>query len=342
MPEKLLPTTVVGSYPQPTWLVDRAMLLSNNPPRVRLKKVWRIREEDLEAAQDDATRLVVSDMERAGIDIVSDGEVRRESYFNRFATALDGVDIDQPAMVPDRTGKPMPVPRVTGPVRRLHDVQVRDTRFLRSITDRAIKMTMPGPFTMAQLARDEYYGDPAKLAFAYADAVRAELADIKAAGADVVQLDEPYLQAKPEAARQYGIEAIDRALSGIPGTTVVHMCFGYAYAVKDKPSGYSFLPELEACHAHQVSIEAAQPMLDTAILKSLPSKSVMVGVLDLGDTAVESAQDVAFRLRAALEHVPAERLVVAPDCGMKYLSRETAFGKLKAMAEGAAIVRAEL
>jgi len=342
MLEKLLPTTVVGSYPQPIWLVDRAMLLSNNPPRVRLKQVWRIREEDLEAAQDDATRLVVADMELAGIDIVSDGEVRRESYFNRFATALDGVDIDEPAMVPDRTGKPMPVPRVTGPVRRLHDVQVRDTRFLRSITDRTIKMTMPGPFTMAQLARDEFYGDPAKLAFAYADAVRAELADIKAAGANVVQLDEPYLQAKPEAARQYGIEAIDRALSGIPGTTVVHMCFGYAYAVKDKPSGYSFLPELETCHAHQVSVEAAQPKLDTTILKSLPSKSVMVGVLDLGDEAVESAPDVASRIRAALEHVPAERLVVAPDCGMKYLPRETAFGKLKAMAEGAAIVRAEL
>lgn len=342
MTAHLLPTTVVGSYPQPAWLVDRDMLLSNNPPRVRLKQVWRIRDEDLEAAQDDATRLVVGDMERAGIDIVSDGEVRRESYFNRFATALEGVDIDTPAMMPDRTGKPMAVPRVTGPIRRRHAVQVRDTAFLRAITDRAIKMTMPGPFTMAQLAQDEHYGDPGKLALAYAEAVNAELVDIKAAGADIVQLDEPYLQAKPDAARQYGIAAIDRALAGIAGTTVVHMCFGYAYAVKDKPSGYSFLPELGRCRAHQVSIEAAQPRLDPAALEGLPSKTVMVGVLDLGDPEIESAETVAQRIRAALAHVPAERLVVAPDCGMKYLPRETAFGKLKAMAEGTARVRREL
>jgi len=338
----LLPTTVVGSYPQPDWLIDRDLLLTHGPPRVRMREVWRVDERFVEAAQDDATRLAIADMERAGLDIVSDGEIRRESYFNRFATALSGIDIDQPGIVLNRSGKATPVPRVIGQVKRLRPVEKRATEFLRRHTSRAIKVTLPGPFTMTQLAKDEHYGDDRALAMDYADAVNAEARDLKAAGADFIQLDEPYLQAHPEHARRYGIEAIDRALAGIEGPTIVHVCFGYAYVVKDKPSGYSFLPELDRCRAAQISIEAAQPHLDLAILAALPTKTMMVGVLDLGDAAIETPATVASRLGEALAHISPERLVVAPDCGMKYLPRDVAFGKLAAMVEGTRLVRARL
>jgi len=337
-----LPTTIVGSYPQPDWLIDRDMLMTHGPPRVRMREIWRVEEPFLEQAQDDATRLAIRDMEVAGLDIVSDGEIRRESYFNRFATALSGIDVDEPGVVLGRTGKPTPVPRVTGPVRRLRPVELRDVEFLRRHTEKPIKITLPGPFTMTQLAKDEFYGDDAALARAYADAVNQEARDLKAAGADYIQLDEPYLQAQPQKARAYGIEAIDRALAGVVGPTIVHMCFGYAYVVKDKPSGYSFLPELDRCGAAQISIEAAQPRLDLGILATLASKSLMVGVIDLGDPAIETPDIVARRIRAALNHVDAERLVIAPDCGMKYLTRDVAFAKLSAMVEGARQVRATL
>jgi 5-methyltetrahydropteroyltriglutamate--homocysteine methyltransferase len=338
----LLPTTLVGSFPQPEWLIDREMLVTEGPPRVRLREIWRVDERFLEAAQDDATRFAVADMERLGLDIVSDGEIRRESYFNRFATALSGIDIDQPGMVVNRRGKAVPVPRVVGKVKRLRPVEVRDAEFLRRHTSLPIKVTLPGPFTMTQLAKDEHYGDARALAMDYADAVNAEARDLKAAGVDFVQLDEPYLQAHPEEARRYGIEAIDRALAGVAGPTVVHMCFGYAHVVKDKPSGYSFLSELDRCHAAQISIEAAQPRLDLSVLAALPTKTIMVGVLDLGDTTVETPATVVARLEQALAHIPPERLVVAPDCGMKYLPREVAFGKVAAMVEGARQVRAKL
>jgi len=338
----LLPTTVVGSYPQPDWLIDRDMLMTHGPPRVRMREIWRVAEPFLEQAQDDATRLAIRDMEVAGLDIVSDGEIRRESYFNRFATALSGIDVDEPGMVLGRTGKPTLVPRVTGPVRRLRPVGLRDVEFLRRHTGRPIKITLPGPFTMTQLAKDEFYGDEAALALAYADAVNQEARDLKAAGADYIQLDEPYLQAQPQKARAYGIEAIDRALAGVAGPTIVHMCFGYAYVVKDKPSGYSFLPELDKCRAAQISIEAAQPRLDLGVLAALASKSLMIGVIDLGDPVIETPDIVAARIRAALDHVDAGRLVIAPDCGMKYLTRDVAFAKLSAMVEGARQVRATL
>ena len=336
----LLPTTVVGSYPQPGWLIDRAKL-GAKVPRVRAPEIWRIGETYLEEAQDDATLLAIRDMERAGIDIISDGEMRRESYSNRFATALEGIDIEHPGTTINRSGVPIPVPRVAGPIRRRAAVEVRDVVFLKSNTSKKIKITLPGPFTMAQQAQDDYYKDEEALALAFAAAVNDEIRDLKAAGADVVQIDEPWLQARPERAARYGVKAINRALQGIPGTTVVHLCFGYAAAVKDKPTGYSFLPQLEASSASQISIEAAQPRLDLAVLRDL-SKTLMVGVLDLGTDAVESAGEVANRIRAALKHVHAERLVVAPDCGMKYLTRESAFGKLRALAEGAALVRKEL
>ena len=311
-------------------------------PRVRLREVWRPPGPLLESAQDDATRLAVADMERAGVDIVTDGEVRRESYFNRFATALEGIDLDNHGTMLDRTGREIPVPRVVGPIRRLRLVQVRDTEFLHRITDRPIKMTVPGPFTMSQLAQNDHYPDEASLAEAYADVLNEELRDIKAAGADIVQLDEPYLQARPEAARRFGVAAIDRALRGITGPTVVHICFGYAYVVKDKPSGYSFLPELDGCIADQISIEAAQPRLDPAVLDSLPSKTIMLGALDLGDAGVETSETIIGRVRAALAHIAPDRLVIAPDCGMKYLPRDIAFGKLQAMVEGVGRARAEL
>jgi 5-methyltetrahydropteroyltriglutamate--homocysteine methyltransferase len=341
--DRLIPTTLVGSYPQPGWLVDKEMLLSSGPPRVRMRKVWRVPEELLEEAQDDATLAALHDQERAGIDIVSDGEIRRESYFNRFANALDGIDLDNPGIVPSRSGTPTPVPRVVGAIRRTRPVQVRDVEFLRAQTDQPIKITIPGAFTMAKLALDEYYKDQEALIMAYAEALNEEVRELKAAGADVIQIDEPYMQANPEEADRYGVAAIDRALQGIEGPTVVHLCFGYAYVAKaKKPNGYSFLPQLDACAAEAISIEAAQPKLDPAILERLPSKKVLFGVIDLGTEEVETAELVAERLRGALAHIPAERLIAAPDCGMKYLPRAVAFGKLRALAEGAAIVRKEI
>ena len=333
-----LVTTVVGSYPQPDWLIDRERLGDRLPPRVRARELWRIPEPLLEGAQDDATRLAVQDMERAGVDVITDGEMRRESYSNRFATALDGVDLDEPGVALDRTGHENPVPRVVGPIRRRGPVEVRDVEFLRSITGRRIKITVPGPFTMTHQAQDDHYGDGRSLALAYADAVNAELRDLKAAGADVVQIDEPYLQARPEPAREYAVEAIDRALDGIEGDTVLHTCFGYAHIVHDRPSGYPFLRELNECAATHLSLEAAQPDLDPEVLRELPHKTIVLGVLDLGSGDAETPEVVAGRIRRALEVVPSERLVVAPDCGMKYLPRGLAFRKLQAMVEGARLV----
>jgi 5-methyltetrahydropteroyltriglutamate--homocysteine methyltransferase len=338
----LLPTSLVGSYAQPDWLIDRKELAGRFPPRVRAKELWRVAPEFLDQAQDDATILAIREQERAGLDIITDGEMRRESYSNRFATALEGVDVDNPGTALDRSGHPNPVPRVVGPVRRKHAVEVRDVQFLRANTDRMIKMTVPGPFTMSQQAQDDYYKDPEKLALDYATAVNAEIKDLFAAGADIVQIDEPYMQARPEKARQYGLRALNRALEGVTGTTAVHICFGYAAIIHERPSGYSFLPELEQSAAKQVSIETAQSSLDTAVLKTLPSKTIILGVLDLSDMKVETPETVAARIRRALPHVPAERIIVAPDCGLKYLPREVAFGKMKAMVEGTKIVRREL
>jgi len=337
----LLPTTLVGSYPQPDWLIDRQRL-SKMVPRVRAQDLWRVDPARLEAAQDDATLLAIRDQERAGLDIVTDGEQRRESYSNRFATALEGVDLDHPGKTPNRTGGFSIVPRVIGPIRRRHPVEVRDVEFLRANTDRAIKMTVPGPFTMSAQCQDDFYGDAERLALDYAGAVNAEIKDLFAAGADVVQIDEPWMQSRPDAARRFGVKALARALDGVAGTTAVHICFGYAAVVKDKPSGYSFLAELERSAVDQVSIEAAQPRLDLAVLRELPSKTIILGVIDLADPAVETAETVAERIRRALPFVPAERIVVAPDCGLKYLAREVAFAKMRAMVEGAAIVRREI
>ena len=342
MIDKLLPTTVVGSYVQPDWLVDRDNLKSRLPPRVRAREVWKVAAESLEEAQDAATLVAIRDMERAGVDIVTDGEIRRESYSNRFATALGGIDIDRPGTAIDRTGHPNPVPRIAGPIRRERPIELRDAEFLVANTDRGRKITIPGPFTMTQQAQNDYYPDDESAAMDYAAAVNAEIKELFAAGVDVVQLDEPYVQARPEKARDYAIAAIDRALGGVDGTTAVHLCFGYAHIVHERPGGYSFLPELEACAADQISIEAAQPDLDLSILADLPSKTVMVGVISMGDPAVETAGVVAARIRKALDALPPERIVVAPDCGMKYIARDVAFGKLAAMVEGADIVRREL
>jgi 5-methyltetrahydropteroyltriglutamate--homocysteine methyltransferase len=337
-----LVTTVVGSYPQPSWLIDRKRLADRLPPRVRARELWRVPEPFLEEAQDDATRLAVQDMERAGVEVVTDGEMRRESYSNRFATALEGVDLDDPGVARDRTGHENPVPRVVGPIRRRHAVEVRDVEFLRSITDRRIKITVPGPFTMTQQAQNDHYADDRSLALAYAEAVNEELRDLKSAGADIVQIDEPYLQARPERAREYAVEAINRALDGIDGETVLHTCFGYAHIVKDRLTGYPFLGELADCLATHLSLEAAQPNLDPEVLRNVPGKNIILGVLDLGSTEVETPDVVADRIRKALAMVTPERLVVAPDCGMKYLPRERAFRKLEAMVAGAHMVEDEL
>jgi 5-methyltetrahydropteroyltriglutamate--homocysteine methyltransferase len=342
MTETLLPTTVVGSYPQPDWLIDRDKLTHLPPVRVRAGGLWRVSEPWLEAAQDDATRLAIGDMERAGIDIITDGEIRRESYSNRFATALSGVDLDNPATVMGRTGGTVVVPRIVGPIRRLRPVEVRDVEFLRANTDRTIKITLPGPFTMSRQAKNEFYKDEEELVMDYAAAVNAELRDLKAAGADVIQLDEPWLQARSEEARRLALPAIDRALDGIPGPTALHLCFGYAYVARDKPNVYAFLPELTASKVEQISIEAAQPNLDLRTLDGLGDKTVIFGVISMGDPEPETPDTVAARIRAALEHLAPERLIPAPDCGMKYIPRDLAFAKLKALAEGAAIVRREL
>jgi len=339
----MIPTSLVGSYAQPNWLVDRERLRDRFPPRVRALELWRVDPAYLEEAQDDATRLAIADMERAGLDIVSDGEIRRESYFNRFATALDGIDIDNPAEVEGRNKTRQIVPRVIGEIRRTKPVQVRDVAHLRAITDRPIKITVPGPFTMMRLAKDEHYGDPRALLMAYAKAVNEELRDLKKAGADIVQLDEPFVESFVAEAEEFAVAGIDRALEGISGTTVVHLCFGYGHYVKvEKPDRYHFLAPLNGCRATQISIEAAQPRLDPAMLDLLPDKQVMVGVLDLKDHTVETPEIVAARLRQALGHIGPERLVVAPDCGMKYLPRDVAYAKLRAMVAGRDIVRAEL
>jgi 5-methyltetrahydropteroyltriglutamate--homocysteine methyltransferase len=338
----MLVTTVVGSYPQPGWLIDRERLGERLPPRVRARELWRVPDPFLEEAQDDATRLAVQDMETAGVDVITDGEMRRESYSNRFATALDGLDLDEPGVALDRTGHETPVPRVVGPISRTGPVEVRDVEFLRSITDRRIKITVPGPFTMTHQAQNDYYGDERSLALAYAEAVNGELRDLKAAGADVVQIDEPYLQARPEPAREYAVEAINRALDGIGGETVLHTCFGYAHIVKNRPSGYPFLRELNDCLAKHLSLEAAQPELDAEVLRDVPDKTIVLGVLDLGSSEVETPELVAARIRKALTVVEPERLVVAPDCGMKYLPRERAFRKLQSMVAGARLVGEDL
>jgi 5-methyltetrahydropteroyltriglutamate--homocysteine methyltransferase len=332
-------TTVVGSYPQPDWLIDRQTLGRGFVPRVQAHELWRISDEFLEQAQDDATLLAIQAMEKAGIDILTDGEVRRESYSNRFATALDGIDMAQPGRVQGRSGQPVTVPRVVGPIRRTQPVQVRDVAFLRRHTERRIKATIPGPFTMSQQAQNDYYADEENLALDYAAAVHEEIQELFAAGADVVQLDEPWMQARPEKAKRYAIKAINRALEGVQGSTAVHLCFGYAASVKQKPSAYSFLPELEQAAVQQVSIEAAQPHLDLSILAALPSKIIILGVLDLSDMQPETPEVVAQRIRAALQYVPPERLMVAPDCGMKYLPRDVADRKLRALVLGAEIVR---
>jgi 5-methyltetrahydropteroyltriglutamate--homocysteine methyltransferase len=342
LPSDALVTTVVGSYPQPEWLIDRERLGDRLPPRVRARELWRVPEPFLEEAQDDATRLAVQDMERAGVDVITDGEMRRESYSNRFATALDGVDLNDPGVALDRTGHENPVPRVVGPIRRTGPVEIRDVEFLRSITDRRIKITVPGPFTMTHQAQNDYYADEPSLALAYAEAVNGELRDLKAAGADVVQIDEPYLQARPEPARGYAIEAINRALDGIEGETVLHTCFGYAHIVHSRPTGYPFLRELNDCRATHLSLEAAQPNLDAERLRDLPDKTIILGVLDLGSSEVETVDVVADRIRKALLVVGPERLVVAPDCGMKYLPRELAFRKLEVMVAGARLVGEDL
>jgi 5-methyltetrahydropteroyltriglutamate--homocysteine methyltransferase len=339
----LLPTTLVGSYPQPEWLIDRSRLAGRFPPRVRARELWRVAEPYLEEALDDATTLAIRAQEDAGLDIVTDGEIRRESYSNRFATALDGVDIDNPGTALDRSGHPNPVPRVVGPIRRRHAVEVADLEFLKAHTSRPVKMTVPGPFTMSQQAQVEYYDGSRELAaMDYAVAVNEEIRDLFAAGADVVQLDEPYMQARPDQARAFGIRALNRALQGIGGTTAVHICFGYAAIIHERPSAYSFLPELAACSCAQVSIETAQSNLDCSVLARLAGKKIMLGVIDLSTHEVETPGLVAARIRRALPFVPAENIVVAPDCGMKYLPRAVADGKLRAMVAGARLVREEL
>ena len=338
----LLPTSLVGSYAQPDWLIDRAQLAKSSPPRVRARELWRVAPEFLDEAQNDATLLAIRDQERAGLDIITDGEMRRESYSNRFATALDGLDLDNPAIVFSRSGRPSPVPRVVGKIRRRHPVETEDVKFLRANTARRIKMTVPGPFTMTRQAKNEFYEDEEEMALDYAAAVNAEIKDLFKAGADVVQIDEPYMQADPDNARKFGLTALNRALDGVKGETAVHICFGYAALVKDRPSGYSFLPELAGCTAHGISIETAQSSLDCSVLEKLPEKKIILGVLDLSTPRVETPEQVAQRIRRALPHCAAERIIVAPDCGLKYLPRESAFGKIEAMAEGAAIVRREL
>jgi 5-methyltetrahydropteroyltriglutamate--homocysteine methyltransferase len=335
----LFPTTLVGSYPQPEWLIDRQKLAGRFPPRVRAKELWRIAEPYLAQAQDDATLLAIQAQEAAGLDIITDGEIRRESYSNRFATALEGIDIDNPGSALDRSGHPNPVPRIVGKIRRKHAVEVDDLKFLKRHTAKKTKITVPGPFTMLQQAQNDFYKSEEEAALDYAVAVNAEIKDLFAAGADIVQIDEPYMQARPEKARQYGLKALNKALEGIAGETAVHICFGYAAIIHARPEGYSFLPEFAGCSCKQVSIETAQSKLDCSVLDSLKDKRIMVGVIDLSDMKIETPQTVVERAQRALKHLKPENMILAPDCGMKYLPREVADGKLKALVEGARLLR---
>ncbi|WP_018334032.1 uroporphyrinogen decarboxylase family protein [Actinomycetospora chiangmaiensis] len=335
----LLPTSLVGSYAQPDWLIDRAKLAGRFPPRVRAKELWRVEDQYLEQAQDDATLLAIRAQERAGLDIVTDGEMRRESYSNHMATALDGVDIDNPGTALDRSGHPNPVPRIAGEIRRTRPIERRDVEFLRANTDRTVKITVPGPFTMSQQAQNDFYPDAEAAAMAYGAAVNAEVKDLFDAGADVVQIDEPYMQARPEPARQYGLAALNAALEGVTGTTAVHLCFGYAAIIHERPEGYSFLPELAGCPVDQISIETAQSGLDLGVLRDLTDKTIILGVIDLSDPTVETAETVAGRVRRAFDYLPPEQVVIATDCGMKYLPRDVADGKMAAMAGAAQILR---
>jgi 5-methyltetrahydropteroyltriglutamate--homocysteine methyltransferase len=337
----LFPTTLVGSYPQPEWLIDRAKLAGRFPPRTRAKELWRIPEAYLDEAQKDATLIAIRAQEQAGLDILTDGEIRRESYANRFATALSGIDIDNPGVGFDRSGHPNPVPRIVGTIKRLRPVEVEDLKFLRANTTRQVKITVPGPFTMSQQAQNDFYKSDAEAAMDYAAAVNEEIRDLFAAGADIVQIDEPYMQARPEKAREYGLAALNRALEGITGTTAVHICFGYAAVIHARPEGYSFLPEFANCSCKQVSIETAQSNLDCSVLTKLAGKNVMVGCIDLSDMAIETPQTVVARIKRALPFIAKEDVILAPDCGMKYLPREVADGKMRAMVEGAKILRAE-
>lgn len=338
----LLPTSLVGSYCQPDWLIDREKLAGRFPPRTRAAELWRIPEAFLSEAQDDATVVAIREQEEAGLDIITDGEIRRESYSNRFANALDGVDLDNPGTALDRSGHPNPVPRITGKIVRKHAVEVETLKFLKAHTDRPVKITLPGPFTMSQQAQNDHYDSPAEAAMDYAAAVKEEIADLFAAGADVVQLDEPYMQARPEAAEDYGLAALNAALEGAAGTTAVHICFGYAAIIHERPEGYSFLPQLQNCSCNQISLETAQSNLDTSVLETLRGKTIILGVLDLSDMTVETPETVASRIRRALPHADPDKIIVAPDCGLKYLPREVARGKIRAMAQGAALVRSEL
>jgi 5-methyltetrahydropteroyltriglutamate--homocysteine methyltransferase len=337
----LFPTTLVGSYPQPEWLIDRKKLAGRFPPRVRARELWRIPEALLEEAQNDATVLAIKAQEEAGLDIITDGETRRESYSNRFATALEGVDIDNPGTALDRSGHPNPVPRIVGKVRRKHPVEVSDVLFLKKHTSKQVKMTVPGPFTMSQQAQNDFYQSEEEAAMDYAAAVNQEIKDLFAAGADIVQIDEPYMQARPEKARQFGLKALNRALEGVRGTTAVHICFGYAAIIHARPEGYSFLPEFAGCSCQQVSIETAQSNLDCSVLEKLPGKKIMVGVIDLDDMTIETPQKVVERAKRALKYLKPENMILAPDCGMKYLPRDVAFGKMKALVEGAKLLRAQ-
>ena len=334
-----LPTSLVGSYAQPDWLIDREKLAARFPPRVRARELWRVDPRFLEEAQDDATLLAIRDQERAGLDILTDGEMRRESYSNRFANALTGLDLDRPGTALDRSGHPNPVPRVVGPIERKHPVELADLEFLKANTDRRVKITVPGPFTMSQQAQNDHYAHEADLAQAYAGALHDEIADLFGAGADIVQIDEPYMQARPEKAREYGLAALERALDGHSGTTAVHICFGYAAIIHERPSGYSFLTELAGAGCEQISIETAQSNLDCSVLAGLPGKTIILGVLDLDDGQVETPELVAERIGRALPYKGTDELVAAPDCGMKYLRREIAFGKLQSLVAGARIVR---
>jgi len=338
----LFPTTLVGSYSQPEWLIDRAKLAEKGPPRVRRTDLWRVDPEYLEQAQDDATIVAIREQERAGLDIITDGEIRRESYSNRFATALEGVDIENPGIVPSRSGRPDMVPRIVGKIRRKHPVEVRDLKFLRANTSKLIKITVPGPFTMGQQAKDEFYNDEEAVAMDYAVAVNEEVKDLFAAGADIVQLDEPYMQARPDQARAFGIAAVNRALEGVSGKTAIHLCFGYAYIVKNKPDEYSFLTELEKSKVDQISIETAQPKFDLSVLEKMPSKDIIIGVIDLSQMDIETPKTVSDRILRAVPHVAKERIVVAPDSGLKYLPREIAYGKMKAMVEGTKMAREQV
>jgi 5-methyltetrahydropteroyltriglutamate--homocysteine methyltransferase len=337
----LLQTTIAGSLPKPSWLAVPHELWAP----------WRQEGDALAEAKRDAVRLVLADQEHAGIDIVTDGEQTRRHFVTTFLEALDGVDFAHKKTVRIRKRYDADVPVVVGPVARRHPVYVDDARFLRSATDREVKYTLPGPMTMVDTLYDAHYKSREKLAWAFAEILNDEARAIEATGVDVIQFDEPAFNVYFDEVSDWGVRTLERAAQGLACKTAVHICYGYGIKANidwKKSLGSEWrqyeeiFPALARSAIRQVSLECANSHVPIELIGLLDGKDVLVGAIDVATERIETAEDVAATIRAALKYVPAERLYPCTNCGMVPLSRGVARGKLRALGAGAALVRAEM